>query len=91
MTVQTLPNTGLKYNEVGDPDWLSESDVFNITRLNNTLLYFSALLDVDVSGVNDQDGVRYNSSSSKWEPYALPGGFRYLTTTTIVQTTTTTI
>ena len=65
----TLSPSGLKTTTAGESDWDGTHDD-NFTLLNNTLLKLSALLDVDISGLNDGDILAYNNSTKKWEPEA---------------------
>ncbi|WP_028320366.1 hypothetical protein [Desulfatiglans anilini] len=67
----TLSPSGLKTTEYGDTDWLEHHNG-NWERLNNTLLYLSALLDVDISGRADGDILAYHAGSGKWKP-VVPG------------------
>ena len=70
MGYTTLPNSLLRLlNPVNNStDWATHFD-YNMTRLNNTLLYVNALLDVDITGLADGDVLRYNSGTSKWETW----------------------
>ncbi len=90
MTQQTLPESGLKINDIGDSAW-NNSHTDNLNLLNNTLLKFSNLLDVNASGITDMQAVEYNSSSGEFEPLDIPPGYSILTTTTTTSTTTTTV
>ena len=63
----------------------------NYQRLNDVLLYFSALSDVDDTGLVDGQILRYNSSSQKWEPKTPTLSPHTTTTTTTTSTTTTTV
>jgi len=85
----TLPLTGLRTCEIGDDSWAAD-DRYNWQRLNDTLLKLSALLDVDVSGIGDDEVLSWNSATSKWEPRAIPYAANSTTTTTTSTTTTTT-
>jgi len=90
MGTQTLPESGLTYNEYGDSGWNASSFTFDWTRLNNTLLKLSALLDVDAAGLGDGDVLEYNSATTKWETRMSPGGGHAVTTTTTTTSTTST-
>ena len=89
MSYTQLSPSGLRFSAPGDTDWNSQNS-YNWTRLNDTLLKLSALLDVEDAGLADGDILRYSSSSSKWECEASPGGYRELITTTTTTTTTST-
>ena len=89
MAYTQLSPSALRYSAPGDTDWNTQWS-YNWARLNDTLLKFSALLDVDISGLADGDVLVYNSSTTKWECEAAPGGYRELTTTTTTTSTTTT-
>jgi hypothetical protein len=78
----TLSPSGLKTTDYGESAWLAHHND-NWTRLNNTLLKLSALLDVDMSGLADGNILAYNAGANKWKP-VIP------TTTTSTSTTTTT-
>lgn len=62
----------------------------NSRLLNDTLLKMSGLLDVDLSGIADNNLLQYNSVSGKYEPVALSEIFTTTTTTTTSTTSTTT-
>jgi hypothetical protein len=94
MAYSTLPKSGLRIpTDYGQTDWLGTFN-YDFTRLNNTLLKYSALLDVDVSGLSGGDVLRYNSSTQKFEvftpPYPADSTTTTTTTTTTVTSTTTT-
>ena len=89
-TYYTLTNSGLRYADVSYSAWNVNVDTFNWTRLNNTLLKYSALLDVDITGLTNNDILKYNSSSQKWERKALVPGWHEISTTTTTTTTSTT-
>ena len=84
----TLSPSGLKTNDAGE-DFLTDENA-NITLLNNTLLKLSALADVDVTGISDDDVLQYNSGTTKWEPVAPSGIYTEPMTTTTTSTTSTT-
>ena len=67
-TYHTLTESGLRYSDPGYADWNTNVLIYNLTRLNNTLLKLSSLLDVDVTGLANGDILVYNSTSEKWEP-----------------------
>lgn len=90
MAYSTLPKSGLRIpTTYGQTDWLGTFN-YDWTRLNNTLLKFSALLDVDTAGLSDGDVLRYNSSSQEFEVFTPPYPARSTTTTTTSTTTTST-
>ena len=70
MGFTTLPLSGLRQLSPveGSTDWVVHFD-YNMTRLNFTLLKLNALLDVDATGINDGDVLRYESASGKWKPF----------------------
>jgi hypothetical protein len=95
MAYTTLPKSGLRIpTTYGQTDWLGTFN-YNFTRLNNTLLKYSALLDVDTAGLSNGDVLRYNSSTQKFEvftpPYPAQSSTTTTTTTTVTFTTTTTV
>lgn len=90
MAYYTLTDSGLRYAGIGHSTWNADVNNYNWTRLNNTLLKFSALLDIDTSGLTDGDIMVYNSSTQNWERKPLPPGYSPVTTTTTTTSTTTT-
>jgi len=89
-TYYTLTNTGLRYSDIGYSAWNVNVNNYNWSALNNTLLKYSALLDVDPTGLVQGDVLIYNSSSEKWERKALNPGYHVISTTTTTTSTTTT-
>ena len=90
MAYTTLPKSGLRIpTDYGQTDWLGTYN-YDWTRLNNTLLKLSALLDVDTAGLNDGDVLRYNLSNTEWEVWTPPYPAQSTTTTTTTTSTTTT-
>lgn len=80
------PETLLERIRYGAQSWSAVMSA-NCQRLEDTLLKLSALLDVDVAGLQDGDVIKYNESSGKFErlSYAV-----YFSTTTTSSTTTST-
>ncbi len=72
--------------DYGQTDWLSTYN-YNWSRLNSFLLRLSNLLDTNTSGLANGDVLRYNSSSTRWEPYTPPYPPQSTTTTTTTTTT----
>ena len=85
-----LSPSDLRYAEAGYDNWNTNVANYNISRLNNTLLKLSALLDVNVSGLSDGDILSYNTATSKWIPDRGPDDGRWLSTTTTTSSSTTT-
>ncbi len=86
MAYTTLSPSGLRVpTDYGQTDWLSTYN-YNWTRLNSTLLKLSALFDVDVSGLANGDVLRYNGTSTDWEPFTPPYPPQSTTTTTTTTT-----
>ena len=90
MPYSTLSASGLRYSDPGDSDWNVNVFIYNVTRLNNTLLKLTNLLNVDVSGIVNGELLAYNTSTSKWEPDSCPSTGRWLSTTTTTSSSTTT-
>lgn len=65
--------------------WITILD-YNMTRLNNTLLKVSGMLDVDLTSLSNNDVLRYNAASGKFENVS----YGFLTTTTTSTSTSTT-
>ena len=81
MTYSTLSPSGLRYSS-DHATWNVDVLIYNLTRLNDTLLKLSALADVDVSGLSDGNVLSYSTSTSKWTPDVGPESGRWLSTTT---------
>ena len=102
MAYSTHPNSKLRYWATGAADWLDDMN-WNLARLNDVLLRLGdgtsslgvpvGLLDVDATaggGVADNDVLRYNGGTGKFEPWTPPVTFATTTTTTTTTSTTTT-
>lgn len=89
MATTTFTPSGLKGVDIGDATW-DEADEDNWNNLSNNLLKLGAILDVSVTGRNDGDVLKYNSTSEDWEVTAPPYAPNATTTTTTTSTTTTT-
>lgn len=59
----------------------------NMVRLNDTLLYVSGMLDVDLTSLSDRDILQYNAGTSKFENVSYDSIFPSTTTTSTTTTT----
>ena len=89
MAYSTLPNSGLRMWPYGESGWLTHMN-YNVQRLNDTLLYLSALLDVDVTGIANGNILKYVSGSGKWEDQTPDWPALSTTTTSSTSTSSTT-
>lgn len=83
--MSVLTESQLRKHRWSSQGWIQVLD-FNMTRLNDTLLKVSGMLDVDLSSLSDNDVLRYNTSSGKFENVS----YGFLTTTTTSTTTSST-
>ncbi len=81
MAYTTLPLTGLRVVDTGDPQWLTHYN-YNVDRINDELLYLSRLLDVDATGLLEGQTLTYNAATGKWVPFTPPTPPLPTTTTT---------
>lgn len=86
MGSQLIPSALYEIDDDENPKILMNN---NFSHLNNNLLEFAGLLDVDVSGVNDGQIVWWNSGAGEWQAKT-PSLPAHTTTTTVTTTTTTT-
>lgn len=82
--------TGLETLEEGVGNW-SEIMESNARILNDTLLFVSGLLDVNLTSLSERDILVYNSSTGKWENKPYESVISTTTTTSSSTTTTTTL
>lgn len=71
MAYTTLPKSLLRLSSPtnGNATWATECHDYNMTRLNNVLLKFNALLNVDISALADGDVFRYELATTSWKPW----------------------
>ena len=62
----TILSSGLETDDYNSPGWVHIYNR-NIDLLENDLLKLSALLDVNLEGIQDGDSLVWNSTTSKWE------------------------
>lgn len=63
----TVLSSGLETSDYSSPNWEKIYNS-NMEKLNNTFLKLSGLLDVDVTGLEKNQILVWNSITSKWEP-----------------------
>jgi len=86
MTTNLSPS-GLRKADTNNVDnWGSTITKYNIDRLNDTLLKVSGMGDVQLTSLQNEDGLVWDSSLQKYKNVDL-----HYTTTTTTSTTTTTV
>ncbi|MDA3788066.1 MAG: hypothetical protein PF503_06190 [Desulfobacula sp.] len=67
----SMTPSGLKLHNYTDGAWYNDV-VYNITRLNNTLLKLSAMGDVALTGLTGRQAIRWDVEISKYVNFFIP-------------------
>lgn len=86
MTITLSPSGLRQANTNNVDDWGANITKYNIDRLNNTLLKISGMGDVQLTSLQNEDVLIWDSSLQKYKNVDL-----HYTTTTTTSTTTTTV
>lgn len=82
----TFTDSGLRWNDPGETDWLIDLN-YNIERLYNTLLKISGMLDVNETDQDHQSAIIWDGS--EFDMRHVPWKHEFYTTTTTSTTSTT--